>query len=102
MATPNGTMNVMDATFMATWCAATVAVPKVPIRSVAVLNSIASKIVVSPMGMPSRNNSANLVRSGRWNRRWMRYLRNAGVRWTTSSIARAPKTVTRNALSALE
>ncbi len=50
-------MKVIDGTLSAIWCAATEAVPNVPMISVAVLNSIASNSMVNPMGMPRRNTS---------------------------------------------
>ncbi len=72
-------MKVIDGTFIAIWCAARLAAPKVPITSVAALNIIASKIVVMPMGRPRRKTSASSCHTGRQKRRKMRYLRKPGV-----------------------
>ena len=72
MPTPSGTMKVIEATFMAIWCAATVATPKVPITRVMALNNMASKIIVMPMGMPRRKTSASRAWDGLRKRRKMR------------------------------
>ncbi len=72
MATPSGTMKVTEAKFRAIWWAATELAPNVPMTRVMALNSMASKIMVIPMGMPRRRISASLAATGRPNRRKMR------------------------------
>ena len=62
---PSGIMKVIEATFSAIWCAASESAPNRPMTRVMVLNIIASKIIVMPIGSPSRNTSASLTPTGR-------------------------------------
>ena len=47
---PSGTMKVSEGMVMAIWCAASGAMPKVPIARVAALNSATSNSMVTPIG----------------------------------------------------
>ena len=55
-----------------------------------VIIDIASKIIVRPIGMPSRNTSNSFLKCGRRKRRKIRNFARSGMRRTTQTMARNP------------
>ena len=56
------------AIWIAIWCAASEAVPMMPIRKTAALNTPTSSIKVTAMGVPSRQKARSRDQSGRQKR----------------------------------